>query len=308
MEVMTVSQEQALATQRMEIDMQVATAKQYPRDLKLFQKNCETMIAYSPEVAAACNYSLTKGGKIITGPSIRLAEIILSNWGNMRAAARVLGHDGKNVSVQAVCHDLESNVKIDVEVQRRITDKHGKTYRDDMIQTTTSAAVSIGIRNALFKVVPNIFTQQLSELARKNARGKKDDFSVRIANAIEHFNSQYGVPEDIILGKLGVTDKRKLNNSHLDILLGLATGLRDGQTTAENEFSSVIKEPQPGEKKKAQEKEKPDKVENPLPATEGEELDRPAEQPEEESFTAEEQPEEESFTAGVKNVGRRDQA
>jgi len=239
------SQETQLATAKMELDSQVATAKQYPRDITQFVNNVEAVIVNNPELAAQCNYSLTKGGSIITGPSIRLAEVIMSSWGNLRTGAKVLGHDGKFVSVHAFAHDLESNNRIDVEVKRRITNKHGKTYNDDMIQVTAQAGISIGIRNALFKVIPTAFVNNFSEIAQKAAVGKKEQFADRIAKAFNHFMVNFGISEDRIMQKLGVTDKRKLNSEHLSLLLNLATGIRDGQTTIENEFPNPIKQPEP---------------------------------------------------------------
>lgn len=238
------NQDQALATAKMELDVQVTTAKQYPRDVTKFMNGAIQMIATSPDIAADCNYSLTKGGKIISGPSIRLAEIIMSSWGNLRTGARVLGHDGKYVTVQAVCHDLESNNKIDIEVRRRITDKHGKTYSEDMIQVTGQAAISIAIRNALFKVIPTAFVRSLSETAKKAAVGKKEQFSDRLTKAFEHFGFNFGISEERILEKLGVKDKRKLNNEHLSTLLSIATAIRDGETSIENEFPKPMIEPQ----------------------------------------------------------------
>ena len=79
-----------IAQHRSEIDIQISTAKHYPRVIDTSLESSRAMIATSPEIASGCFYSLTKGGKIITGPSIRLAEILMANWGNLNVGGRVI--------------------------------------------------------------------------------------------------------------------------------------------------------------------------------------------------------------------------
>jgi len=238
------SNEQALEVARMELDSQVVTAKQYPRDLELFKKNCIEMVTFSPEVAAKCNYSLSKGNKIITGPSIRLAEVIQGMWGNLRVGGRITGNDETWVYAQCFCNDLESNNRMDLEVKRRITNKQGKTYPVDMIQTTGQAAIAIGIRNCIFKVIPKIYVEQFSEMAKIASVGKADSFSETVKKAIDHFQTQYGISEDRIMQKLEIKDKRSWKSEHVQTLHGIATALRDGMTQIENEFPEPMREPE----------------------------------------------------------------
>lgn len=240
--------EAALAMTKAEIDIQISTAKTYPRKLDEFKARCESMVAISPEVAASCNYALTRSNKTIEGPSVRLAEIIQNNWGNMRTGAKVLEESGDFVVVQGACHDLESNVAVTVEVKRRIADKKGKRYNLDMIQTTTAAAISIAIRNAVFKIVPNVYTKHFSDVAKTVALGKPESFNDRVKKAFEFF-TDWKVSEDKILEKLGIEKKTQMTKAHLLTLQGIATAVRDNMTTIENEFPEKMKEPQAGETK-----------------------------------------------------------
>jgi hypothetical protein len=218
-----------------EIDTQIATAKQYPRDLEKSLKNCRSMISLSPDVAASCNYSLTKGNNIIEGPSIRLAEIVMNNWGNIRAQARVVNEDNHFVYVQGVCHDLESNTAVSVDVKRRITYSNGKKYNADMIQTVSQAAVSIAIRNALFKVVPYAYVEVLREEAKKAVVGNKSQLAKRIDDCTSHFKA-LGVTEETLCKKIGVQNAKEMSEEKLLLLLGIATSLQQGLTSLENEF------------------------------------------------------------------------
>ena len=137
------------AISRSEIDQQIATARRYPRSIKRFRDEALQMVTLSESVAEQCIYALPRDGKTIEGPSARFAEVVASAWGNCRAGARVINDAGEFVTAQGVFHDLERNVAITYEVQRRITDKHGKRYKADMIGVTANAACSIALRNAI---------------------------------------------------------------------------------------------------------------------------------------------------------------
>src|ERR1700759_614780 len=76
--------------ERAQIDMQIATAKRYPR---VRSKVIENMIAFATmneDTAAACFWTLPRGGKTLQGPGIRLAEIALSCYQNLRAGSRIV--------------------------------------------------------------------------------------------------------------------------------------------------------------------------------------------------------------------------
>src|SRR5688500_14733606 len=78
------------ALNRSEIDMQISTAKKYPRSVTRFKRDVESLACLDEETAATMFYSLPRGGKNIIGPSVRFAEVVASSWGNIRSGARVI--------------------------------------------------------------------------------------------------------------------------------------------------------------------------------------------------------------------------
>ena len=76
--------------ERANVDSQIATAKQYPRDLRRAINNSIAMATLDVPTAQSCGYALPRGGKPITGPSVHLAKLIVSNYGNIRAEAKVV--------------------------------------------------------------------------------------------------------------------------------------------------------------------------------------------------------------------------
>src|SRR6516225_519052 len=225
-----------LAISKAEIDRQIATAKQYPRNLATFQSSALSMVTYSRETAESMFYKLPRGGKIIEGPSVRFAEIIGQNWRNCRVAARVLGAEEKQVVSQGVFHDLETNVAISFEIKRRITRKDGSRYDDDMIGTTGAAAAGIAFRNAVLKGIPKMFWLPLYEKALENAKPAEKDIAERRKQALAAF-TKLDVPEEAILQVLGVKTVSKIGADELVTLRGIYNAIREGTSTAAEAFS-----------------------------------------------------------------------
>ena len=106
--------------ERANIDMLIAMAKRYPRDIVRVKRVMEAMATLDEDTAESCNYHLERNGKSIDGPSVRMAEIAVAAYQNIRCGSRVLSNDGKVITGQAFCHDLENNTFIAWETQRRI--------------------------------------------------------------------------------------------------------------------------------------------------------------------------------------------
>lgn len=157
--------------ERAQTDVQITTAKRFPRTLSTVKKNMMEFATLDEETAASCFYTLTRkgrdGAKQIQGPSVRMAEIALSCYQNVRAGARIIANDGKTITAQGVCHDLQNNVSVSVEVKRRITDKSGNAFSEDMQVVTGNAACAIALRNATFKVIPGALIHPVYEAAKK---------------------------------------------------------------------------------------------------------------------------------------------
>lgn len=226
---------------RAEIDSQIATAHRFRRSVSTFLQQARTLATLDPETAAACNYTLPRDGKKIEGPGIRLAEIVAATWGNLRVGARVIGDDGRTIVAQGFCHDLESNVAMTMEVRRRITDRHGRRYSDDMVNVTANAACSIARRNAILAVVPRTLVDQLARMAKAAAVGTERTLADRRAKMVAAF-ATLGVPLDRVLARVAAdagVPKRGVEDidlHDLEILIGLHTAITDGITTATEAF------------------------------------------------------------------------
>lgn len=229
------------AINRSEVDIQVATAKQYPRDIHRSLNNIQTIATMSEKTAQDCFYALKKGGDVIEGVSVRLAEIIAGQWGNLRVQTRIIGNDGKTITAQGICHDLETNFATSVEVKRRITDKNGKTYSEDMQVVTGNAASAIAFRNAVLKVVPKAITDNVIQEIKKVAIGKSKDIETSRKNLVEYFG-KLGVSKAQILAYLQVSRMEDITAEMVFQLRGLANALKEGTTTLQENFTDTQSE------------------------------------------------------------------
>lgn len=225
---------------RGEIDTQIATAKRFPRALATFKKRATELATLDDETAQSCFYTLPRDGKTIEGPSVRLAEIVAASWGNLRSQANIIDEDDKFITARGLCWDLENNVANSVEVRRRITNKQGRRFNDDMIATTANAACSIAHRNAVFKTVPMAIVKPIYEAARRVAIGDATTLGARRDKAIKAFGSM-GVKPEQIYAKLGRAGAEDVNLDDLAMLLGLFTAIRDGEATVDDTFAPVAK-------------------------------------------------------------------
>jgi len=245
--------------QRGEIDMQIQTAKKYPRSLKDVTERAIMVATTDEDTAASCLYALPRADKKIEGGSVRLAEIIAQTWTNLRIGARVIGEDAKHVTSQAFCHDLETNVAITMEKKRRITNKHGKRFNEDMIVVTSNAASSIALRDVIFKVVPKVYWKPVLDAARQVAIGDASTLEERRTKLLGYF-AKLGVFEDRLLKAIQKASVREITREDLAELKGLAQAIKDGDLTVDAAFPEEPKAGEPAKGRTATVADKAKKV------------------------------------------------
>ena len=240
-EIINVSQSTMLeALNRSEVDMQIATAKAYPRDVKKSLDRIKAMAKADEETANGCFYHLSRGGDEINGVSVRMAEIIASCWGNLRVQSRIIGNDGRTITAQGVCHDLESNLAVSVEVKRKITGKNGQTFSEDMQVVTGNAACAIAFRNAVLKVVPKAITQGVINEVQEEAK-KNIDLAKNRQQCVGYFVS-LGVAETQLFEFLGINTMEEITADMIMNLRGIATAIKEGTTTVQETFVKPAEE------------------------------------------------------------------
>lgn len=93
-----------------EVQASLQIAKMFPRDPV---KACDNILnaCTRPTLASVAVYQYARGGTSISGPSIRLMEIIKAQWGNIQSGWRELSNDGTTAVLQAYAWDVETNAR-----------------------------------------------------------------------------------------------------------------------------------------------------------------------------------------------------
>ena len=223
------------------IDPQILTAKAYPRDALEAVNRIIAIISSDEELASSCYYTRTdtkdKDGKaiVIQGPSVRLAEVFLSEWGNMKAGTRVISNDGRQIVVEGYCWDLEKNNNISMQVSKSIINSKGNTYSPTMQQTTIMAAGSIAYRNAIFKIIPLMYIDKVYKVAME----KVAIFAKNIAyveKAIKNLE-KYNVMPMQVLGYFSKQSLKELTPEEVQEMIGIGISLREGNITSAEAFT-----------------------------------------------------------------------
>lgn len=232
----------AVALSKAEVDQQIATARAYPRSLKRAVSAIMTLATLDAETAQSCIYALPRGGKPITGPSARFAEIVFSQWGNCRVSARVAHVDKteKFVEAEGIFHDLETNAARRALVRRRISDKHGRLLNDDMIQVTGNAAASIASRNAILAGVPRAVWGQAFERCQQVLKGDVKTLTETLTETMKAF-AAFGITPEQVCAAIAVEGAADIKLDHIPLLRGMYATLKNGEATVEEMFPPAAK-------------------------------------------------------------------
>lgn len=195
-------------------------------------------------VAEEAEYEYSRGGTAITGPTIKLLELVAQKWGNLtwgfRELARHEGSPGQPGSsvVQAYAWDLESNSRrtVDFVVPHAIK-AHGKTkvLTDDRdVYELIANVAQRRVRTSLENVVPRDIVDAAVEECRKTLKTNEAMSPEKTAKMVKAF-SEFGVTQAHIETWL----QRRIDTmtpAQMVRLRRIYTSLRDGMSTAADWF------------------------------------------------------------------------
>ena len=104
----SVTTEMAMTRQMQEVQGQIIMAKRFPRNEAEAYANI-MQACQRKSLAERAEYEYTRGTSKVTGPSIRLAEVIAQNWGNIDFGYVELERSSTETKVLAQAWDLQTN-------------------------------------------------------------------------------------------------------------------------------------------------------------------------------------------------------
>lgn len=185
-----------------ETQSKIFLAKQFPRNqaesLSNIIQACQRV-----SLAEKSMYSYQRGGTDITGPSIRLAEAIAQNWGNMQFGIKELEQKNGESLVLAYAWDMQTNVVQDktFAVPHKRTTKKG-TYKLEDPRDIYEMVANQGarrMRSCILALIPGDIVEESIKECTKTLVSKMEKESgkteERIKKCLEEF-SKFNVSKE----------------------------------------------------------------------------------------------------------------
>lgn len=233
--------EQSKAIQ--EVQAALIIGKQFPRDIDQAEfrivKACE-----QPALAEMAIYTYKKGNGMVTGASIRMAEMMAQNWGNLSFGIRELEQKNGESIVQAYCWDTETNVKQEktFSVPHKRYTKTGSYALEDPrdIYEMVANNGARRLRSCILGVIPGYIQDVALKAVAKTLSGgtNGEPLITRIKSMLDMFSKEYKVSKEMIEKMINHTAE-SINETEMVKLKGVFRSLRDGIVTPDHFFEDL---------------------------------------------------------------------
>ncbi len=232
------------ATERATVDSQITTAKRYPRSMERFKKGAIGMATLDEETAESCLYRRPvgmKGGvqQFAEGMSVRMAEIVAANYGNIRVQATLIEQTPRFVRARGMAIDLENNFASSSEVVESTVDKQGNPFTERMRVVIAKKALAVARRDATFQVVPKALARPVEAAVRSLLMGDAPTLEKRRATVVAWIN-KLGIDPKRVYAALNIKGDGDLNIEKLEELTGLRTAIKDNEVTIDEAFPPTV--------------------------------------------------------------------
>lgn len=229
-----------------EVKGQIFMAKQFPRNIFQAEQrildNCKRL-----SLAEGAVYSYPRGGTKVEGPSIRLAEVLAQNWGNLSFGIKELEQkNGESVAL-AYAWDLETNVreeKVFTVPHTRHT-KKGVTKLNDPrdIYETVANNGARRLRACILGIIPGDIVDKAVEQCNQTMSGNGEaPLKERIGQMLTGFKEHYGVTQEQIEARAGYNISA-FTAYDLNNFVKIFNSLKNGMSKPEDWFEKGKKEP-----------------------------------------------------------------
>lgn len=196
-----------VSRQAQEVQAAMVVAKRFPRDEVLAMdrilKACQRT-----SLAAAAVYEYPRGGETVTGPSIRLAEALAQNWGNVDFGVIELEQRPGESQVMAYAWDLETNTrqsKVFTVPHIRQTKSGSYPLKDprDIYEMVANQGAR-RMRACILGVIPgDVVDAAIAQCDKTLKAANKLPLEERITNMCEAFQNDFQITADALEKYIG---------------------------------------------------------------------------------------------------------
>lgn len=230
--------EMMVSRQMQEVQAAMIAAKRFPRDefraIDRIKATCQR-----PTLAEQAVYRYPRGGQSVSGPSIRLAEALAQNWGNIDTGIIELENTRGTSTMMAYAWDLETNTrvtKIFTVEHKRDTKQGSKALTDG--RDIYEATANFGARRqraCILSIIPGDVVDMAVEECKKTVadadKRPVDEILKEILKAFKDIKVTKEQLEKYFDKQLTVMTKEDLVD-----LRAVYKAIKDGQSKAEDYF------------------------------------------------------------------------
>ena len=235
----SVTAEMVTSRQTQEIQGQIIMAKRFPRD---YVASCNRIMQACQRkgLAEKAMYEYPRGGTKVVGPSIRLAEALAQNWGNMSFGIVELEQKAGESQVMAYAWDLETNTrqeKIFSVPHVRGTKKGNVALKDprDIYEMVANQGAR-RLRACILGIIPGDVVEDAMEQCNQTLIGQSEKPLIDLVKSMASaFKSDFAVPLEAIEKYIGCKSEAFSMND-LVRLKRVYTSLKDGMAKREEIF------------------------------------------------------------------------
>lgn len=230
--------EQSRAVQ--EVQASLIIAKRFPRDMNaVYTRIIEACKRRS--LAEKAMYNFPRGGQNISGPSIRMAEVLAQSYGNLDFGIRELERRPGSSVAESYCWDKETNTRqskvfeVPHEIGLKNNQKKKLTDPRDIYEIVANNGAR-RMRACILGIIPVDFVEAAVKQCRETiAKGGGEPLEDRVRKMVVAFK-EIGVSQEMIEERL----KHKMDVTTVDEIVdltGIFTVLRDKQAKRGDYFN-----------------------------------------------------------------------
>lgn len=220
-----------------EVQASMVLAHQNPRDPVVAMDRILNACTRQ-SLAESAVYVYARGGQNISGPSIRLAEMLAQNWGNIQYGLREISSKNGVSEMQAYAWDLETNVKREITFNvshKRFTRKGSYDLSDprDIYELTANQGAR-RLRTCILAVIPGDVTETAVRQCQLTMHSNVDCSPEKIKALLNAF-ADFGVTKSMIEARI----QRRIEGiapAQVVTLRNIYASLKDGMGTAADYF------------------------------------------------------------------------
>lgn len=203
----SVTAEMVTSRQTQEVQGQIIMAKKFPRD-EIAARNRILTACQRKRLAEQAEYEYKRGTSKVTGTSIRLAEAMAQNWGNLDFGFIELEQRKGESQVMAYCWDLETNTRQTKiftvpHIRETKSGNYPLTSSRDIYEMVASQAAR-RVRACILGIIPGDIQEEAVEQCRNTlVNGEERPLEDLIKDCVRTAEKTYQVPQESLEKYIG---------------------------------------------------------------------------------------------------------